>query len=56
MARSSMTRRLASLAAIGALAVGSYKLGTAVFGEAASAPRLHNQVWMGPACRPTTAT
>jgi hypothetical protein len=46
MARSSMTRNLAALAAIGALAVGSYKLATAVFGEAASAPRLHNQVWI----------
>ncbi len=46
MARSSMTRNLATLAAVGAIAVGSYKLGTAVFGEAASAPRLHNQVWI----------
>jgi hypothetical protein len=46
MARSSMTRNIAALAAVGALAVGSYKLGEAVFGEAASAPRLHNQVWI----------
>ncbi|MBA3549629.1 MAG: hypothetical protein H0T76_24390 [Nannocystis sp.] len=41
-----MTRKIASLAAVAALAVGSYKLGAAVFGEAASAPRLHNQVWI----------
>ena len=26
--------------------MGSYKLGEAVFGEAAGAPRLHNQVWI----------
>jgi len=41
-----MTRNIAALAAIGALAVGSYKLGTAIFGESAGAARLHNQVWI----------
>lgn len=49
MARSSMTRNLAVLAvlaAIGALTVGTYKLGAALLGAGAGAPRLHNQVWI----------
>lgn len=46
MARSTMTRTFAAFAALGVLAVGSYKLGTAAFGEDVSVQRLHNQVWI----------
>ena len=46
MARSTMTRTFAALAALGVLAVGSYKLGTAAFGDDVSVQRLHNQVWI----------
>lgn len=47
MARSTTTRKLAALAVFGALAAGSFKLGTALLGDAdVSAQRLHNQVWI----------
>ena len=47
MARSTSTRKLAALITVGALAFGTYKLGSAVLGDdSLSAQRLANQVWI----------
>lgn len=50
MARSTLTRKIFALATLGALTVGSYKLGTTVLdmvaGDSIEAKRLANQVWI----------
>ncbi len=46
MAHRSTSQKFVTLAAIGLMAVGTYKLGNVLFGETIDAQRLANQVWI----------